>query len=317
MKTKLNLKEGYYEGEVNLLGQPNGLGKMDYKLNGYYGTYEGQWVKGKRCGKGVFHKFSKGGGASHSYNYEGEWLDDLQHGQGVEEKSDEIGIHLSTVTEVYTGGFKEGNRHGHGVIVRDGFDGHFASGKDRFEGEFEDGKTIGHGVWEYANGDRFEGEFEAYGMKQGHGVYTFRDGLRFEGEWKNGVFDTDSFQADSSLDTPILLVTEHHSGFDYNKTGTFLIPVRKKGIAYYEQAAAISKDSSFDMDKTGLYILDVTTDSVTLEIRGVFYKDGKPSQVTLRRGDNVKIEDSHRATATIYDDDYDYTICDSIILSCR
>lgn len=308
-------KGDVYTGEVDEKGLPHGRGQMDYKLNGYYATYEGEWEHGERSGRGHYHKFSSGGGARHSYEYEGEWLHDMENGEGVSTKSDEVGIHLSTVSEVYTGTFKDGKRHGHGIVERDSFDGRFASGKDRFEGEFEEGRTVGHGVWVYADGDRFEGEFDAYFMKQGHGVYTFADGLSFEGEWKNGDFVFDSFQA--SAQVPVLLVREHHEGFDYNKSACFLIPVRKEGLALYSEAAVIYKDTVFDIKGKGINILAVSTDSVTVEIAAAFMSDGKPVQTTIRRGETVRYEDGHSATATIYGDDYDYTVADSIEITIR
>ena len=127
---EIRFKNGdVYKGQVNQDGQPHGRGVMDYNLNGYYATYEGMWENGERSGKGHYYKFSKGGGARHSYDYDGEWLHDLQEGKGVETISDERGIHLSTVREVYKGGFKEGKRHGHGVIVKDNFTGSFSDGQ--------------------------------------------------------------------------------------------------------------------------------------------------------------------------------------------
>ena len=93
MRKVIKFKNGdCYNGEVNAEGQPHGSGHMDYNLNGYYAEYDGQWKDGKRCGKGHYYRFSKGGGARHSYDYKGEWFDDKEHGQGVSENSDETGI---------------------------------------------------------------------------------------------------------------------------------------------------------------------------------------------------------------------------------
>ena len=108
---------------------------------------------------------------------------------------------------------------------------------------------------------------------------------------------------------PILIVTEHHSGFDYNRTGTFLIPVtKKKGLVLYEDAVILRKDSSFDMAHTGLELISVTDDSITFVVGASFTKDSKPIEVTIHRGESVRYEDSKDCTATIYDEDYDYTI---------
>lgn len=300
-----------YKGDVNAEGQPHGIGHMEYKMNGYDATYDGEWQNGKRCGKGHYHKESRGV-RKYVDDYKGEWLDDKEHGYGIAFSSEEKGVHLSTVTTTYKGGFREGKRHGHGLLIMDNFDGSFRNGKNYLEGEFVDGRLIGHAVCEYANGDTFEGEFN--GGKNGHGVYTFANGLKFEGNWEHDNLDLDSIKADPSLKTPLLLITEHHSGFDYNYTGTFLL-IAEVGSICYENAALISKDSSFNM-KHNFNIVEVTNDSVTYEVKPSFTHDGKAFNDTIRRGETKKHEDSHEATATIYDDDYDYTIESRLEVTC-
>lgn len=305
-----------YKGDVNEAGQPHGSGHMKYNLNGYYADYDGMWKNGERSGKGHYHRFSKGGGASHSYDYNGEWLHDKEHGFGVATENDEVGIHLSMVSEKYTGEFREGKRHGHGVVEKDGFDGDFTCGKDHFEGKFEAGQCAGHGVMKYANGDSFEGEFRGYFEKHGHGIYTFRNGLSFEGDWQNGGFVTESFKSSGMQGLPILMVTERHHGFDYSQMGTFLIPVKGEGMAYYEEAAVITKDRDFKMDGTGLEILGVTPDSVTIKVKEEFRKEKTPLTVTINRGQTQKFEYTKETKATIYDEDYDYTIEHTLEVSC-
>lgn len=303
-----------YNGDVNAAGQPHGSGHMDYNLNGYFGVYDGLWSNGKRCGKGHYHQVSKSA-RRYVYDYNGEWLDDKEHGYGTAMNSSEKGMHCTTVSETYTGEFREGMRHGHGVIVEDNFDGSFRDGQNRFEGEFVDGKIVGHGTWDYANGDHFEGEF-VNGYKNGHGIYTFANGLKFEGEWKDNGFLIATYQADPSLKTPTLLVTEHRSGFDYNYTGTFLL-VAQKGKMCYENAATIHKDSSFEMDNGYINITKVTPDSVTYEVKGTFKHDSKPSYETILRGETKEYKDSRNCTATIYGDDYDYTVESWLKISCQ
>lgn len=296
-----------YKGDVNAEGKPHGNGHMDYSLNGYYAEYDGAWVDGKRQGYGHYRSVSKAA-RRYVHDYKGEWLDDKEHGQGTSEDSSEKGIHCSTVTETYTGGFKEGKRHGHGVEVYDNFDGSFTDGKNRIEGEWVDGSLTGTAVWEYANGDRFEGP------QTGHGKYTFANGLTFEGEWENGVLVPESIKTDSAQKAPMIVVTEHHSGFDYNHTGTFLFPAAK-GFVRYESAAAINRDSGFGT-KQGIEITEVGPDSVSFVVRSVFTHDNKEFTDTLRRGESRRYADSHEATATIYDEDYDYTIDDSLEVRC-
>ena len=305
-----------YKGDVNADGLPHGTGHMDYELNGYYGSYDGQWKNGERSGKGHYHQFSKGGAASHSYDYDGEWRHDKQHGQGVEAVSGQVGLHLSTVTEVYTGTFRKGRRHGAGTIVADHFDGDFTGGKDRFTGAFLEGHAEGKGQWLYANGDCFEGEI-SNDLRNGPGKYTFKDGLSFKGVWKEDVLLPETIGTDPSQELPLLLVTEHHSGFGYNRTGTFLIPVKNTGMALYEEAATVSKDAGFPMNGAGLAIMAVARDSVTFLVKEAFTKDGKPLEVTVRRGETVNFKVSRDGSATIYDEAHDYTTEDALEVSCR
>lgn len=301
-----------YNGDVNAEGQPHGIGHIDYEMNGYDATYDGEWKDGKRCGRGHYHKESRGP-RKYVDDYKGEWLDDKEHGYGIAFSSEEKGAHLSTVTTTYKGSFREGKRHGHGILIMDNFDGSFRNGQDYIEGEFVDDGLRGHAVCEYANGDTFEGEFK--GGKNGHGIYTFANGLKFEGNWEHDKLDIDSIKADPSLKTPILLITEHHSGFDYNDTGTFLLAAEKGSICY-ENAALISKDSSFNMKST-FNIIEVTDDSVTYEVKRDFVRGSDGFNDTIRRGETKKYENSHNATATIYGDDYDYTIESLLVVTCR
>lgn len=314
----------HYKGDVNAEGQPHGIGHMDYNLNGYFGEYDGQWKNGKRCGRGHYQKTNKGFGARYSYDYQGEWLDDMMHGQGTATQTEETGIHLSRISETYTGGFRQGKYHGHGVFIKDHFDGEFRDGVDRFEGDFVDGAAIGLGVWEYANGDRFEGEFAFYGKPSafytpiiinGHGVYTSANGQHFEGEWEDNHFLPESYQPDPSLETPTLLVSEHHEGLDWSYSGTFLMPA-KVGMMRYDEAAAIS-NSDFRMNEGFLKILKVTSDSVTYEVKSVFTPDRKAFKDTIHRGETKEYKDSSEHTVTIEGDEIEYTHEDSLVVFCK
>ena len=88
------------------------------------------------------------------------------------------------------------------------------------------------------------------------------------------------------------------------------------GFMHFADCMVISKDSSFDMKTSGINILAVTRDSVTFEVKGTFTKDGNPVEATIRRGETQKYEDVRRATATIYGDDYDYTVEDLLEVVC-
>ena len=288
-----------YKGDVNADGLPHGGGHMDYNINGYYASYDGTWADGKRSGNGHYHSMSKSA-RRYVHDYKGQWLDDQPHGEGTSMDSKEEGLHCSTVTETYTGGFRKGKRHGHGVLEKDHFDGNFTNGTDRIEGEWEDDHLVGSAIYEYANGHRFEGPVT------GHGKYTLPDGLSFEGEWEAGYLDPESIQLDAGNKALWMVVKEHHSGFDYNNTGTFLFPAAE-GKVYYEDAVTIARDSSFST-KGFFEIAEVTEDTVSFIVKGQFVTGGNGFTDTLRRGESRRYENSHAATATIYDEDYDYTI---------
>jgi hypothetical protein len=78
----------------------------------------------------------------------------------------------------------------------------------------------------------------------------------------------------------------------------------------------ISKDSSFNMKGSGINIMAVTPDSVTIEVKAKFFADNTAQQVIIHRGESLQFKDARRSTATIYDEDYDYTIEDSLEVKC-
>lgn len=113
----------------------------------------------------------------------------------------------------------------------------------------------------------------------------------------------------------MLIVAEDHSGFDYSRSGSFIFAARK-GLVRYAEAASLGNSLEIGGDK-GLEILNVDKDSVTFTVSGVFTKDGKPTEATVHRGENVLFEDVHESSARIYDEEYDYTIEDRLEVICR
>lgn len=315
MKKHIDFENGdRYFGEVNAEGLPHGQGKMDYKLNGYYGDYEGEWRDGKRCGKGRFYRFSKGGGASHSYEYNGEWLDDKENGQGVAINRDEKGLHLSTITTKYVGGFKDGKRHGHGKIEKDGYDGSFAYGKEYFEGEFVEGKLAGHCIHKMVNGDVCEWE---NGYCSGIGTYTFANGVKFTALWQNGNLDFDTIELEGGKKALLLMVAESTHGFDYSHSIRCLI-IAKKGVQPYNEAMILYNDDfHINSESANIEIKDVTDDSVTYVVKSKFLDVKNDIVETIKRGETKNYKDERRCTATIYDEDYDYTTGNQLIVSCK
>ena len=78
----------------------------------------------------------------------------------------------------FTGGMKDGLRHGWGVVC-------WLNG-DFYSGEWKDGWMEGKGTYFLANQDIYEGKFKK-GLKDGKGAYMWRRGFRYEGEFKEGL----------------------------------------------------------------------------------------------------------------------------------
>lgn len=302
-----------YEGEFKN-GKKDGFGYMDYELNGYVAEYEGEWKDDKRCGKGSYKRYSMGGGASHRYKYEGEWLNDMEHGEGTQTISDEHGLHLSTITEVYTGGFKEGKRHGHGVIVKDGYDGNFAKGKETFEGEFEEGRLVGPCVHKLVNGDVCE---FLEGYCSGKCIYTFANGTRFTALWKDGNIDFDTIEFEDGKNPILLMVAESHHGFDYSEAVRCII-IAKEGKNYYNEAMVLyNGDFHINSDYAYLEIKKITDDSVTYVVKSGFTDENKAFTETIKRGERKSYEEETEHTGRMYDDDFTYTSGSQLIIYCK
>ena len=125
-----------YHGQTRN-GIPHGRGAFTWKGTGEYadreGRYEGDFVDGKRTGRGV--KVWPNGDRC-----EGQWRDNKQHGHATCAWAN---------GNRYEGDFVDGKRTGRGVFT-------FSNG-DRYEGDFVDGKRTGRGVYTWVNGNRYEG----------------------------------------------------------------------------------------------------------------------------------------------------------------
>ena len=84
----------------------------------------------------------------------------------------------------------------------------------------------------------------------------------------------------------------------------------------YENAATLRRDSSFDMQDAGIEITEVGPDRVSYKVKPEFIPGSTEISDTVRRGENKKYTVSKDAVATIYDDDYDYTIESRLEISC-
>ena len=172
--------DGVYEGEY-IDGRKEGKGKFWY-VDGT--VYEGQWRNNEKHGKGK-ETYSDGacyegefeGGSRHGVGtltyanadvYEGSWVDDIKHGYGT--------FRWSAGT-VYEGDFADGVMHGNGTY-------HFHDGCTCV-GEYADGKRNGRGLYRFLDGSYFEGEYKD-GIVEGRGTFTFADGSAEVGRWQDG-----------------------------------------------------------------------------------------------------------------------------------
>ena len=127
--------------------------------------YEGQFVRGLRCGAGkCAYAPANGGGV-----YEGDWKNDKCDGDGVWR-----GPGRDAFGEcVYDGRWRRGKREGAGAArYEDG---------GRFEGEYRDDFRY-HGTWWLANGDVYVGYFGRRG-RHGEGVCSYADTGEYSGAW--------------------------------------------------------------------------------------------------------------------------------------
>jgi len=134
---------GFYEGERNDDSERHGFGKA-YFPNG--DTYEGNYERGRRHGKGLYRLVSAGNGAQYDGNYawnlkhgygemmypdgaryEGYWFEDTRQGQGKYTYVNE---------DYYEGEWFENHKHGKGVYY------HNDSGA-KIEGTWEMGNLNG------------------------------------------------------------------------------------------------------------------------------------------------------------------------------
>ena len=121
--------------------------------------------------------------------YDGEWEDGQPHGVGKWRSFDG--------SEVYEGGFENGDFHGQGVLE--------VEGKDEYQGIFENGE-LARGVAKWRDGSKFVGDFiqgEAW-----KGEYTNVSGAKSEG----------SFLIDEQTDLPSQFWVSNEEPKGGNKT---------------------------------------------------------------------------------------------------
>lgn len=193
-----------YEGSLAFGGRPNGPGVMTWPTGS---QYKGDWVNGRRTGKGEYFEAGK-------LVYAGEWHNDLQNGKGVEHS--EEGVYAGSFSfglrsgygelryrngDVFSGAFQNNRIHGTGTLkyaVGGAYRGQFKDGQfhgsgdmtypggSRYMGEWSKGERHGSGVFYYSNGNKYAGGWQ-FGRRNGQGVLTFAQGRKISGGWSLGV----------------------------------------------------------------------------------------------------------------------------------
>ena len=157
--------------------------KLDY-ANG--DSYEGEWLGGKRWGRG---KYSTKDGDVYEGNFKNGEMDGYIRYKGAN-------------GDVYEGQYQDGLRSGHGRFTwasGDYYQGEWKAGKehgrgrylgvqgDFGEGEYKEGVNHGLGRCRYKNGNVYEGEF-VEGKRQGRGRMVYKSlEVEYDGEWKEGM----------------------------------------------------------------------------------------------------------------------------------
>ena len=91
----------------------------------------------------------------------------------------------------YEGGFKDGKRHGNGIMYN--FD-----GTKLIQGHFNEGVVEGKATVNYIDGSRYEGEVKN-GLREGYGILYKRGGFVKKGIWKNDKFEFRAHSKDFEL----------------------------------------------------------------------------------------------------------------------
>ena len=109
---------------------------------------------------------------------------------------------VNAVTEVYSGKYRYGKKHGYGTIKfksgniykgefkMDLFNGtgeYIWSDGLKYKGDWKDGKMNGKGTLIHPSGEKYSGDFKD-DKKHGKGYYINPNGMNYEGGYKNDVF---------------------------------------------------------------------------------------------------------------------------------
>ena len=144
----------------------------DYGIIAFAKDYEGDYSMGQQTGEGIEYSYLE----YYDLLYYREYNENSKviYWDGVEILTDLI---LRTEDISYIGDFKNGERHGKGVII--------VGGELYFAGSFEDGEYIKGKLYDDGN-LLYDGEFKRE-QYHGKGILYNEDGsVRYKGEFKNG-----------------------------------------------------------------------------------------------------------------------------------
>jgi hypothetical protein len=132
--------------------------------------YAGQFVNGRRCGKGTIYNLHEGS------TLEGVFDEETMQGQ----------VNYQTEYFKYVGdrGPEGQKMHGYGILTYINPEKPLDFGKT-YAGDFKEGRFHGYGCLTWPDGKMYKGSW-AFGLQDGHGVMYDVNGKPIGGEWREG-----------------------------------------------------------------------------------------------------------------------------------
>ena len=222
----------YYIGEL-LNNQFHGKGILYYKDGKI--EYDGDFIKGKREGKGKYIW-------EDGQYYIGQWVNNLKHGKGIE--------YYKNGTIRYVGDFNNGKLEGYGKYIYE--DGEY------YIGQWLNNLKHGKGISYHNNGTIwYEGEW-VENKKEGYGKFTYENGNYYIGQWlnnkehgkgkfydKNNNIQYEGDVANGSLEGKGKFIFENGNYF----IGEFLNGSPKGIVKVYDKSGKFIYDDRFDNEK--------------------------------------------------------------------
>ena len=224
----------YYIGEL-LNNQFHGKGILYYKDGKI--EYDGDFIKGKREGKGKYI-YEDG------QYYIGQWVNNFKHGKGIE--------YYKNGTIKYVGDFNNGKLEGYGKYIYE--DGEY------YIGQWLNNLKHGKGILYHNNGTIwYDGEW-VENKKEGNGKFTYENGNYYIGQWmnnkehgkgkffdKNNNIQYEGDVANGSLEGKGKFIYENGNYF----IAEFLNGSPKGIVKVYDKNGNFMYDAEYDNEKAG------------------------------------------------------------------